>query len=289
MAQVEASPRIVFRHTGPGADYGHVGMVSLKDPSGPRAMTGTACDRVAAIALEMVCLRAGTGVTSTYTATVTRSGRTLRTDERPGIPSRTRLSPGGTWVTTTAFVAGDSYTTAGFSTRTFITPAAGGRSMHVEDFKLVHRGRAIAPVDRNYWGVTFVDEDEFYVTVSFGGHTWLARGSIRAHRVWTVRETAECPSVSPDHAHVAYKKRQRDGTWRIAVLDVHSGRELVLPGGRSVDDQVAWLGEDALLYALPRSGAEAGQSDVWRVDADGSSPPRLLIREAASPTVVMAR
>ena len=286
LAQIEGVPRIVFRNTGPGADYGRVAMVSRKDPSGARAMARPVCDRVAALAREMVCLRARTGVTSSYTATVTRAGRTLRTDERSGIPSRTRLSPGGTWVTTTAFVAGDSYTTAGFSTRTFITPVAGGRALHAEDFQLVHQGKAISPVDRNYWGVTFLDEDAFYLTVSFGGHTWLARGSIREHRVRTIRETAECPSVSPDHTRVAYKKRQGDGTWRIAVLDVRSGREQVLPGNRSVDDQVAWLGEDALLYALPRPGADAGRSDVWVVDADGSSVPRLLIRDAASPTVV---
>ncbi len=106
-------------------------------------------------------------------------------------------------------------------------------------------------------GVTFVDEDAFYVTVSFGGATWLARGSVRAERIQTLRKTAECPAVSPDHDRVAYKKREGAG-WRIAVLDLASGREKVLPGRRSVDDQVAWLDDDTLLYSLPRTGAAQG-------------------------------
>jgi hypothetical protein len=286
LARVESVPRIVFRNTSPGADFGHVALVPRNDPRGPRAITALVCDRVAATAQEMACLRAGTGIASSYRAMVVRAGHVLRTDDRPGIPSRARLSPGGTLIATTAFVAGDSYTSAQFSTRTFITPVAGGHAMHVEDFQLVAHGDKIAPVDRNYWGVTFLDEDAFYVTVSFSGHTWLARGSVTDHTVTTVRETAECPSVSPDHTQVAYKKRQSDGTWRIAVLDLATGREHVLPGGRSVDDQVTWLGDDTLLYALPRTGAQSGQSDVWAVAAHGTSAPRLLIREASSPTVV---
>ena len=283
---VGPGPRIVFRSTVPGPEYGRVAMVGTDSPGGPRQYTRATCDRVAASGRELVCLRAATGTTSSYTATVWRGGTPVSSVQRPGVPSRARLSPGGTLTATTGFVDGDSYETTGFSTRTFITPVGGGRGMHLQDFQLVHRGQAIAPTDRNYWGVTFLDEDAFYVTASFDGHTWLARGSVRARRIWTTPRTAECPSVSPDHTHVAYKKKQHDGTWRIAVLDVASSREQLLPGDRSVDDQVAWLGNATILYTLPRSGADSGQSDVWAVSADGSSAPRLLIKEAGSPTVV---
>jgi hypothetical protein len=279
-------PRIVFRNTAIGPEYGRVAMVALDDPSGPRAVTRTACDRVDAVQDTTLCLRAVSGITSTYEVIAQRDGSEVFDVERPGIPSRARLSPDGTMSASTAFVGGDSYLSAGFSTRTFVTPLATGRGLHVEDFALTHRGRRIAPVERNYWGVTFVDDDAFYVTVSFGGDTWLARGSIRGRTVETIRDAAECPSVSPDHTRVAYKKRQGSGGWRVAVLDLASRTETLLPERRSVDDQVAWLDDDTVLYALPLTGRLGGESDVWAMAADGSSRPRLLIEQAASPAVV---
>ncbi len=285
-ARIESQPRIVFRNTATGPGYGHVAMVALADPSGPRAVTGTACDRVDEDRDTTLCVKARTGVTSAYSVTAERGSDRLLRVERPGIPSRARLSPQGTVAATTAFIAGDSYLSAGFSTRTFITPLATGRAQHVENYTLVHRGKRIAPIERNYWGVTFVDEDAFYLTVSFGGDTWLARGSVRNRRVETIRKTAECPSVSPDHTRVAYKVRQSSGGWRIAILDLASGRETLLAEKRSVDDQVEWLDDDTVLYALPLTGARSGESDVWAMAADGSGRPRRLIEQAASPSVV---
>jgi hypothetical protein len=286
LSRVEGRPHIVFRNTAPGRNYGRIGMVTTADPGGPRAISRTTCDRVDVAAGTTLCLRARTGITSAYSVIARRDSDPPLVDvARPGILSRARLSPEGTLAATTAFVAGDSYTSSGFSTRTYVTVLDTGRELHVEDFELVHAGEPIRPIERNYWGVTFVDEDEFYVTVSFGGDTWLARGSVRAERIQTLRKTAECPSVSPDHDRVAYKKREGAG-WRIAVLDLASDREKVLPGRRSVDDQVAWLDDDTLLYSLPRTGARAGESDVWSAAADGSSEPRLFIEQASSPAVV---
>jgi hypothetical protein len=279
-------PRIVFRNTAIGPEYGRVAMVALADPAGPRAVTRTACDRVDAVQDTTLCLRAVSGITSTYEVIAQRDGSELFDLERPGVPSRARLSPDGTMSASTAFVGGDSYLTAGFSTRTYITSLPTGRGLHVEDFALTHHGRRVAPVERNYWGVTFVDDDTFYVTVSFGGDTWLARGSVRDRTVETIRDAAECPSVSPDHTRVAYKKRQGSGGWRVAVLDLASRQETLLPERRSVDDQVAWLDDDTVLYALPLTGRLGGESDVWAMAADGSSRPRLLIKQAASPAVV---
>jgi dipeptidyl aminopeptidase/acylaminoacyl peptidase len=286
VAQLERVPRIVFRNTALGADYGRVAMAALADPGGARAVTSVKCDRVDAHGPELLCLQAHSTITSSYTTLVLNGSHRLLSTSRPGIPSRARFSPDGTLAATTAFVAGDSYTDSSFSTRTWITPVKTGRGLHLEDFDLVHDGRHIKPVDRNYWGVTFLDEDAFYATVSFSGHTWLVRGSVRDRTVQTVHATAECPSVAPGHTEVAYKKRQANGEWRVAVLDVASDKERLLPGSRSVDDQVAWLDDDTLIYALPRTGAHSGEFDVWAVAADGSTEPRLLIPLASSPDVV---
>ena len=147
-------------------------------------------------------------------------------------------------------------------------------------------GTSIHPVDRNFWGVTFADDDTFYVTVSFGGEYWLARGSISRQQVETIHDGAECPSLSPDHSRVVYKKRLNgENSWRLAVLDLTTGKEQLLAETRSVDDQVAWLDDHTILYGLPPAVAREGESDVWSLDIDGGQPT-LLIRQAESPSVV---
>lgn len=280
-------PRIVFRNNVVGPDYGRVGIVALGDPGGPRAVTGDSCDRIDATPLATVCLVSQGGVASAYTETATGSdGSVFYTANRAGIPSRARLSPDGRLSAVTGFVSGDSYLSAGFSTRTYITDVGTGESLHLEDFALVHQGEATFAVDRNFWGVTFADDDTFYVTASFDGVPWLAKGSVSARTIETIHEAAECPSLSPDGTQIAYKKRQESGGWRLAVLNLASGVELLLPEQRSVDDQVVWQDNKTILYALPASDAGGGVFDVWAMSADGSGSPLLKISKASSPSVV---
>jgi len=289
VASLESQPRIVFRNTAIGPDYGRVAMVALSDPGGRRALTDLSCDRVFATSTRTLCLASTQGVATTYTARVFSRGE-AKARELPltGSPSRARLSRDGSRAATTTFVAGDSYTAVGFSTRTVITTLAGGSS-DLEDFRLVHRGKSIRPVDRNFWGVTFAaDGDTFYVTASFDKENWLARGSLTRRTLTTLHADAECPSLSPDGTRVAYKKRQqrRAGDWRLAVLDLGTGRETLLPGDRSVDDQVEWFDDRRVVYGLPGEGTKAAETNVWAVAADGSSEPELLIEKAWSPAVV---
>ena len=102
------------------------------------------------------------------------------------------------------------------------------------------------------------------------------KGSIAERTMTSVRTDAECPSISPDRTRVAYKTRQGNpapGQWHIAVLDLATGKETMLAETRSVDDQVEWLDNSTVLYALPRSGSEATTSDIWQVPADGTGQP----------------
>ena len=290
LAQVESGPRIVFRNTALGPHYGQVAMVRLDDPDGPRAFTTRTCDRVFATKANLICLASEPGLVTTYSATVF-AGTTGAATPIPltGSPSRARLSADGTRSATTSFVAGDSYAAATFSTRTVITTLAGRQSLDLETFALHDRGRRIAPVDRNYWGVTFAaDDDHFYATVAYGGVTHLARGRISTRRVDTVRTDAECPSLSPDGTRVAYKKRgdRARGNWRVVVMDIATGRETPIAESRSVDDQVEWLDDDRIVYGLPGEGSDVAQTNVWVAAADGSGASRILIPNAWSPAVV---
>jgi hypothetical protein len=290
LANINAQSHIVFRNTELGTEYGLVAEVSLTDPSGPRAVTTSNCDRVYAAKQQVLCLSSTLGAVNTYAAHILNTSF-APTQELPltGIPSRARLSPDGTLAATTSFTAGDSYAGTSFSTRTVISRVGGKSIGDLEDFKLIHDGQSINPVDRNYWGVTFAaDDNTFYATVEWAGHTWLVHGNIAQRQVVTVHEDAECPSLSPDGTHVVYKQRGDlpIGQWRLVSYDIATGTVTPLAETRSVDDQVAWLDDNHVIYGLPRTGSEAAVDDVWSVPADGTGTPTVLIPQAWSPAVV---
>jgi hypothetical protein len=287
-ASTLTGPRIVFRHTGLDQYNGIVAEVPLDDPSGPRTFTKATCDRVYATQAVTSCLVSERGVVTKYHLDeMSADGTLLQRDGLPGLPSRTRLSPDGSLVATTTFVAGHSYMQVGFSTATEIREVGGKSLGNLEKFQLVIDGKRVAPTDRNIWGVTFVDDNAFYATVGTGGTTYLVRGDISARTLTSVRENAECPSISPDGKHVAFKvANPGDPHWTFAVMDLLSGQVTVLKGEeRNVDDQAEWLDDDTLLYGMPRVG-ETGVTDVWSIDTRADATPHLLIEQAWSPSVV---
>lgn len=291
VAAVADGPRIVFRHTGLDSEYGTVAIVSADDPGGARAFTSVPCDRVAARPTGASCLITDAGVATTYeVAEYDANWQEVDRSGLPGIPSRTRLSPSGSLVATTVFVSGHSYMSTGFSTATEVHDFGGGEhGGNLEKFQLVVDGRAVDPIDRNIWGVTFVDDQYFYATVAANGRTWLVRGDLVERTLTAVSPDAECPSLSPDNTRVAFKVDVDPGrkiAWQIAVQDLATGERTLLSNGpRGLDDQVEWLDDDTLLYGLPRAD-EPGVTDVWSVDATAESSPTLLIEQAWSPTVV---
>lgn len=284
--------RVVFRNTASGAGYGHVASVSLSDPSGPRAVTQVACDRVDAAGAEFMCLRTERGIVPSYSATLyANDGMALEEWPLSGVPSRTRISEDGELVATTAFVTGHSYATVGFSTETQIRTRDGESLGDLEEWTLLIDGDQVAPADRNYWGITFIDDDTFYATAGLttAGRTYLIKGDVPARTLTAVAADVECPSLSPDGKRIAFKSMtSRSGPtthWTPAIMHLATGDVELLPESRSVDDQIEWLDEDTILYGMPREGA-AGDYDVWALATGGSRHPEVLIEHAWSPSVV---
>ena len=291
MGSVLAAPHLVFRNATLGADYGKLAAVALVDPGGPRAFGSVSCERVYATSSAGVCVTASGGIAPTYAVA------SLGPDLSPassaplaGLPSRARMSVDGRLVSTTTFITGHSYAASFFSTATVIR-MAGKDLPNLETWTTyLPDGQRLVAANRNFWGVTFAsDDDTFYATAASGTTTWLVRGSIKTRTMRALGTDAECPSLSPDGRHVAYKKRLDNptpGVWRLASLDLATGAETLLAETRNVDDQVEWRDDTSVLYSLPRTGTEATTSDVWQVRADGSGAPSVLVPNASSPAVV---
>ncbi|MEV6599901.1 hypothetical protein AB0M36_24050 [Actinoplanes sp. NPDC051346] len=293
LAAITARPHVVFRNAAAGPAEGHVAVVAIDGADGPRAITPAVCDRVYATRQNAVCLAAQTTLNArSYQVRVLNADWSTAQDlfETPGLSSRTRLSRSSAQIATTAFVYGDSYNNPGeFSTRTTITPATGGGpGLNLESFTLLVDGRVIKSADRNFWGVTFADDDNFYATAATAGKTWLVRGSVSARTLTALRDDVECPSLSPDKTRIAFKKHGDlpDGQWRLAVYDLRTGQETVLAETRSVDDQAEWLDDAHVLYGLRTGSVQHSTTDVWVTDAAGGGTPRVFIPNAWSPAVI---
>ena len=104
------------------------------------------------------------------------------------------------------------------------------------------------------------------------GTHFLVRGDIAARTAEVVHENVECPSLSPDGRHIAYKKRlQVDGRilWQLHVLELASDKEIPLSEKRSIDDQLEWLDNRHVLYSVPHALDDSSPStDIWSAAID---------------------
>lgn len=286
------APMILVRHTGVDRSHGFLAVDPGEGDLGTRRATPLMCQRVHFAAGHGVCLVVERQFFTTYTAVLFDA--TFRPVHRlplNGIPSRTRLSPDGRRAAITVFVSGHSYADSRFSTETSLVEVDTGALIvaNLEAFEVVRDTMPFHELDFNFWGVTFAaDSNRFYASLGTGGRVYLVEGDIVARRVQVVREGVECPALSPDETRVAFKKRlSPDGRqgWQLHVLDLETFEETALSETRSVDDQVEWLDNGRILYALPEEIGSA-TAHVWVVPADGSGQPEVFLEQASSPAVV---
>ena len=99
----------------------------------------------------------------------------------------------------TVFVTGHSYADGTFSTHTTIVDGTSGDELaDMESFAVYRDGERIQSPDFNFWGVTFArDSNKIYATLGTAGKTYLVEGNVRERRFDVLRDTVECPSLSP--------------------------------------------------------------------------------------------
>ena len=289
---------LYFRANALGDNYGKVAVAPLDNLEQRRYAADLYCDRVDFASGNGVCLHADRGsITTHYAIGFNEQMQRTWSFKLNGMPSRTRLSPSGRLAAITIFLAGQSYTSLNFATQTMIVRAATGEVIvdNLETFSVTRNGAEFKEKDFNFWGVTFAqDENRFYATLWSGGRTQLVEADLARRSARVIHDDVECPALSPDNTRVAFKKRHVGGllegrriTWRLTVLDLKAGVETPLGENRSVDDQVEWLDNDHILYALSdnEKGASAS-TDVWVLPAAANGTPEILLKGGFSPSVV---
>lgn len=303
----EASPekvwvprQIFFRYTAAGGNFGKLAVADYPDVSPPRFVGDLSCEVFHVAAGVGLCLTANPGVFTKYGADLLDSTFMRRFHfDLQGIPSRCRVSPDGKLAAWTVFLTGHSYASSDFSTQTLLVDTTTGKMLgDLEEFAVSLDGQPFKAADFNFWGVTFApDSRSFYCTLSSNRKHYLAKGDIQSRKLSVIREGVECPSVSPDGTRIAYKKRNTVSgrpawmpppqmIWQLHVLELATMNDTPLAEIRSVDDQLAWLDNSHVLYALPNSTDSSASTNVWMAPIDGSASPKLFLPAAYSPAVV---
>ena len=283
-----ANGQLLFRTTALGPAYGRLGLVPLADPAGAARELALTCDRVHFAGGRGICLTADRGAVTTYGASLFDGEFTVRhTLTLEGAPNRTRVSPDGRHGAVTLFARAQSYEGSAVRTRTLFIDMTSGRTIgEAEKFAVSRDGMPFGASALGFRGVTFAnDGNRFYATLRMPGALHLVAGDVDAQNARVIADDVECPSLSPDGRRIAFLRHvpEARAVARLHVLTVATGDVIALAEPRSVDDQVEWLDDSRVAYALPHG---SGSAAIWAVPADGSGEPVMVRADAFSPAVV---
>ena len=282
------NPQLLFRITALGANYGRLGLAPLTEAAGPARDLALVCDRVHFAGGHGVCLSADRGVVTTYSAKLFDTDFAVQhTLPLRGVPRRARVSPDGRRGAITIIASADSFEGARASLRTSIVDMATGTTIRqLEEFTIDKGDAPFPPTGVSFQGVTFArDGNRFYAALPTGGRSQLVEGDLDARTVRIIADDVDNPSLSPDDSRLAFTRRVANAgpAPRLHVLTLQGREVRLLAETKAVDDQVDWLDNGRILYALPHG---SGSSAVWSVAADGTGDPTLMRVDAYSPTVV---
>jgi hypothetical protein len=281
-----APPFVMYRALEPGA-YGRLAILPLA-PGASSRISGLACSRLHYAGGRGLCAvqeahvgRNVSNVAYVFDRSLTR-GRRIPLD---GIPTRLRVSPNGYVGAITTYAEEESPEGERLVSRTRVVDLQKGVVIaDLSDFRLeqLNPSSMEGPVDMT--GVTFErGADRFFATAATPAERYLIAGSLRERRLSVIRSGIAAESLSPDGTKLVAKRLIRErGFWQLVVIDLQTWAEHDLPQGpRSVDDQVEWFDEDHVVY----HDADHEGTSLWLLPVDGSSGPRVLIKDAYSGVV----
>jgi len=272
----------------PGDDYGRL---AIRHSDGSRTLLDRSCLRVHIGGDNGVCLSEdeaflGSHLTSFFP--VINPAHDILS--YPSVlPSRARISPDGRFSATTGFISGSSYADISGDTSTLTivdeiefgaSRTASGFSVNANDSRYTNEGQ--------YWGITFGRDDDFYVTGFYGELPEIMRGSLNDFSLEPTGWIGSCPSLSPDGQTLIFKEQRQDGGFDLVAVNVATQEKRPLAETRSVDDQVEWLDNDTILYALHPEGGDTPvqpEFDIWMLDIALGTEPVLFLPGADSPAV----
>lgn len=277
----------------PGDDYGRLTIVK---PDGSRVLLDRRCDRVHVGGGVGVCaapLGGALGGWETLLFDASTPGMPILSDHSSPLPSRARVSADGSIVSTTSFVSGRSYEDIGGDTSTIVVfvEVANNRLTGMTQYQSSAQLQ-FADSSAQYWGASFADPagETFYATAHYGTGPVVVHGRVAEQTVSEPLLDGSCPSVSPDGTRLVYKAMRPGGGFDLTVYDIESGESRQLNETRSVDDQVEWLDDNTILYALHPEGESDElvdpSFDIWKLSLDEDAVPELIIPAASSPAVV---
>lgn len=278
----------------PGADYKRLAVL---DTNGDRRLLAQACDRFHIAADLLLCLsQQQSGLYEAEIVDMSAPDTPTLYSEIAALPSRARISDDQQWASWTVFVSGSGYQdVTGFSTIVRMYDIeAGNSAIDISLFSIVAESIEYQYPEPDFWGVSFGDDGDFFVTARFDGFIEVMRGSAQDSTMSPTGMRGSCPSLSPDRSTVIYKRQVIEygeaDRFQLVAHDLLTGEEWELGESRSVDDQVEWLDNDTIVYALHAPDQEETnlpqpEFDIWELDIAPGSEPRLVIPLADSPSV----
>ena len=119
--ELESDPELAVGSAGTLVRDTRTGQLAIVAPDGTRRASKAICARAYAAAGRIACLRWDPQATTAFQLSVLDEHfNPIRTLPINGVPTRTRVSADGRMLAFTVFVAGDSYLSSGFSTRSGI-------------------------------------------------------------------------------------------------------------------------------------------------------------------------
>ena len=275
----------VFVDRTPGDSYGTLGYL---DTSTFRLSTDLPCGIVDYNENGGVCLNNGLGGNG-FGEILDPSLEPVRTFSAFN-PISASISPSGSVASWGGQLVGDRvYGPDNFETITRLIQADTGLTAGIEAAFVADIDEAndsgFQDLRRNYWSVSFLTDDFFYVSRSTVNSVFVAQGQVSTSRITVLYSDVFDPEISPDGTTLVAKEVRGDTTQLVAI-DVTTANRRDLAESGQVIGQVEFFDDSTILYTLEndRGTEEEPGFDVWRLDIN-SGERSLFLANASSPAI----